>query len=210
MASKLDISKLNKKERIMLGLVVAIALLAGFYMLYYAPSEKKTVEIRKEIEVKEKALQTARMHAGLFNPLKKKVEEMEARLKLLKVRIAAKEDAIALIKTIEDEAQRLKMKVINMYANVQEPPPPQTEEEKKPGEVVTPLPGYTKVVLDISLRGKYKQLEELLETIQNRNTFITIETLDISSDETIYPGLASNVKIGLFVEKGAVNDAIVK
>ena len=31
------ISKLDKKQSIMIGIIVAIALSAGFYMLYYEP-----------------------------------------------------------------------------------------------------------------------------------------------------------------------------
>ncbi len=47
------ISKLDKKQRTMLGLIGAIVLLAGFYMLYYDPSQKKIVEIRRNIEAKD-------------------------------------------------------------------------------------------------------------------------------------------------------------
>ncbi len=194
----------------MLGIVAAIALLAGFYMLCYAPSQKKSVEIYRKIEAKDKELRTARMHGGLFEPLKKQVEEMEAELNEFKAKIATKAEVILLIKTVEDEALRMNMKVKNMHAKVVPPPPPPPQKEGEEAPPPDPMAGYDKVVLDVSLQGKYKQLEELLKTLRDLKTYITIEKLDISGGKMIYPMLTSEIEINLYSKKFVANNAITE
>jgi Tfp pilus assembly protein PilO len=206
----LNISKLDKKQSIMLGIVAAIALFAGFYMLYYVPSQKKSVEMYQEIEAKEKKLRTARMHGGLFEPLKKQVAEMEAQLNEFKAKIATKAEVILLIKTVEDEALRMNMKVKNMHAKVEAPPPPPPQVEGEEAPPPDPMSGYNKVVLDVSLQGKYKQLEELLKALQDLETYVTIEKLDISGGKMIYPMLTSEIEINLYSKKLVASNAIAE
>ncbi len=207
------ISKLGKKQSIMIGIIVAIALSAGFYMLYYDPSQKKMVEIRKNIEAKENEIRNAKIQVAAFKPLKEQVAKLEEQLDSLRAKTATSGEIISLIKTIEDEAKRLDLKVVNMFSTVHEPPPPteksgtEKEAEESP-EVQTPA--FTKTILNISLRGKYDELEDFMETIQHLETFLVVEGLDISSAEKIYPRLASNIEINLYNRKGVDNNEIVK
>ncbi len=206
-------SKLDKKQSIMVGIIVAIALSAGFYMLYYDPSQKKMVEIRKNIEAKENEIRNAKIQVAAFKPLKEQVAKLEEQLDSLRAKTATSGEIISLIKTIEDEAKRLDFKVAKMVSAVHEPPPPteksgtEKEAEESP-EVQTPA--FTKTILNISLRGKYDELEDFMETIQHLETFLVVEGLDISSAEKIYPRLASNIEINLYNRKGVDNNEIVK
>jgi Tfp pilus assembly protein PilO len=205
-------SKLDKKQRIMMGIIGAIALLAGFYVLYYEPSQKKIVEIRNSIEAKNNEIRNAKTHAAVFKPLKEQVAMLEGQLAHLKAKLATSGEIISLVKTIEDEAKRLDLKVINMYSTVHEPPPPaeKTETEEAEGSQKDPAFTFTKTVLDISLQGNYNKLEAFMDTIQHLETFLVVEELDISSGEKRYPRLTSNLKINLYNEKGADNNAIAK
>ena len=206
-------SKLGKKQSIMVGIIVAIALSVGFYMLYYDPSQKKMVEIRKNIEAKENEIRNAKIQVAAFKPLKEQVAKLEEQLDSLRAKTATSGEIISLIKTIEDEAKRLDFKVAKMVSTVHEPPPPteksgtEKEAEESP-EVQTPA--FTKTILNISLRGKYDELEDFMETIQHLETFLVVEGLDISSAEKIYPRLASNIEINLYNRKGVDNNEIVK
>ncbi len=207
------ISKLDKKQRIMIGIVVAVALLAGFYMLYYDPSQKKMVEIRKDIEAKENEIRNAKIQVAMFKPLKEQVAKMEEQLDSLRSKTATSGEIISLIKTIEDEAKRLDLKVVKMFSTVHEPPPPTEESgtgKKAEGSPEAQTPAFTKVILDISLRGKYDKLEDFMETIQHLDTFLVVEGLDISGAEKIYPLLTSNMEINLYNRKGVDNNAIVQ
>jgi len=198
------ISKLDKKQRTIVSIIGAIALLAGFYMLYYDPSQKKIAEIRKNIEAKEVEIGNAKIQVAIFEPLKEQVAQMEEKLAGLKVKTATSGEIIALIKTIEDEAKRLNIKVVRMTSSVHEPPPTSgTTPEVQ-------APSFTKVILDISLRGKYDKLEDFMETIQHLETFLVVEGLDITSAEKTYPRLTSNMEINLYNEKGVDNNAITK
>lgn len=200
------ISKLDKKQRTIVSIIGAIALLAGFYMLYYDPSQKKMAEIRKDIEAKEIEIGNAKIQVAIFKPLKEQVAQMEEKLDGLKVKTATSGEIIALIKTIEDEAKRLDLKVVKMASSVHEPPPT-AESGTTPGVQAA---AFTKVILDISLRGKYDKLEDFMETIQHLETFLVVEGLDISSAEKAYPRLTSNMEINLYNEKGVDNNAIAK
>jgi len=181
-------------------------------MRYYDPSQKKIVEIRKEIEVKDNEIRNAKIKAAVFKPLKEQVAKLEEQLDSLRAKLATSGEIISLVKTIEDEAKRLDLKVINMYSTVHEPPPTEIggtgkEAEKSP-EVQTPA--FTKTVLDLSLRGNYDKLEDFMETIQHLETFLVVERLDVSGAEKIYPRLTSNMQINMYREKGVDNNATVK
>lgn len=206
------ITKLDKKQRIMMGIIGAIALSAGFYMLYYEPTQKKIIEIRKDIEAKDSEIRNAKIQVAIFKPLKEQVAKLEEQLDSLKAKLATSGEIISLVKTIEDEAKRLDLKVINMYSTVHEPPPAEIsgtgKEAEKPSEVQAPA--FTRTVLDLSLRGKYDKLEAFMETIQHLETFLVVERLDISGGEKKYPRLTSNMKINMYSKKGDVNNAIVK
>ncbi len=199
------ISKLDKKQRIMIGIIVAIALSVGFYMLYYDPSQKKMVEISKDIEAKENEIRNAKIQVAAYKPLKEQVAKLEEQLDNLRLKIATSGEIISLVKTIEDEAKRLDLKVVNMFSTVHEPPPPteksgtEKEAEESP-EVQTPA--FTKTILDLRLRGKYDKLEDFMETIQHLETFLVVEGLDISGAEKIYPMLTSSMAINLYSQKG--------
>jgi len=203
------IPKLDKKQRTIVSIIGAIALLAGFYMLYYEPSQKKIAEIRKNIEAKEIEIGNAKIQVAIFEPLKEQVAEMEEKLDGIKAKTATSGEIIALIKTIEDEAKRLDINVVKMASSVHEPPPPPTT-EKGGTTPEAQTASFTKIILDISLRGKYDKLEDFMETIQHLETFLVVEGLDISSVEQAYPRLTSNMKINLYNEKGVDNNAIAK
>jgi len=203
------IPKLDKKQRTIVSIIGAIALLAGFYMLYYEPSQKKIAEIRKDIEAKEIEIGNAKIQVAIFEPLKEQVAEMEEKLDGIKAKTATSGEIIALIKTIEDEAKRLDINVVKMASSVHEPPPPPTT-EKGGTTPEAQTAAFTKIILDISLRGKYDKLEDFMETIQHLETFLVVEGLDISSVEQAYPRLTSNMKINLYNEKGVDNNAIAK
>jgi Tfp pilus assembly protein PilO len=207
------ISKLDKKQSIIVGIIVAIALSAGFYMLYYEPSQKKMVEISKDIEAKETEIRNAEVQVAAFKPLKEQVAKLEEQLANLRLKTATSGEIISLIKTIEEEAKRLDFKVAKMTSIVHEPPPPTEQsgtgkEAEESPEVQTPA--FTKTILNIRLRGKYDELEEFMETIQHLETFIVVEGLDISSAEKIYPRLTTNMEINLYNRKGVDNNAIAQ
>jgi hypothetical protein len=207
------ISKLDKKQRIMTGIIAAIALSAGFYLFYYTPSQKKLAEARKNVEAKENEIRNAKIQVAMFKPLKEQVAKLEEQLDDLRVKIATNGEIISLVKTIEDEAKRLDLKVVKMFSTVHEPPPPAEisgtgKETEKSSEVQ--VPAFTRTVLDLSLRGKYDKLEDFMETIQHLETFLVVERLGVSSSEKIYPRLTSNMQINMYSKKGDGNNAIVK
>ncbi len=204
------ISKLDKKQSIIMGIIVAIALSAGFYMLYYDPSQKKITEVRKNIEAKENEIRNANIQVAAFKPLKEQVAKLEEQLGDLRAKTAKSGEIISLVKTIEDEAKRLDLKVVNMASIVQEPPPPTEKSDTGEESPEVQTPAFTKTILDISLRGKYDKLEDFMETIQQLETFIVVEGLDLSSAEKIYPRLTSNMEINLYSQKGVDNNAIIK
>jgi Tfp pilus assembly protein PilO len=207
------ISKLDKKQRIMMGIIGAIALSAGFYMLYYEPSQKKIVEIRNSIEAKNNEIRNAKIQAAIFKPLKEQVAKLEEQLDSFKMKIATSGEIISLVKTIEEEAKRLDLKVVHMFSTVHEPPPPVEETEtgkevEESQKVQTHT--FTKTVLDLSLRGNYDKLEAFMDTIQHLETFLIVEGLDISSAGKTYPRLTSNMQINMYSEKGEDKNAIAK
>ncbi len=206
------ILKLDKKQRMAVGIVGAVALLAGFYMLYYKPSQEKDVEIHRKIEAKKNEIKIAKIQVAGYEQLKMQVTELEEQLGELRAKIATSGEIISLVKTIEEEAKRLDLKVVNMYSTVHMPPPPPPADENAKGNElpVNKIHTFTKTVLRINLRGKYDKLEDFANSIQHLETFLVVEELALDGSENIYPRLSSNMKINLYNEGGVNNNAIIK
>jgi Tfp pilus assembly protein PilO len=207
MALKIDIPKLDKKKCLMIGIIGSLAVLAAFYQLYFDPSKKKIADIHREIEDHNKRISTAIKHSSMIKKMEEEVSAIEKQLGTIRTKIAASGEIIPIIKTIEKEAQRLDLKVLNMSTKVVEPPPPPAPDEKGkadagantalPGQV----PGYIKVSFNISLQGKYDKMEDFINVLQDLATFLIIERLEINSDEKLYPRLVSNLVINVYSKK---------
>jgi len=210
---KVNISGLEKKQCLMLGIIGAFALSAVFYQFYFDPSNKEVSAIYRKIEDHNNKINTARRHSAMTKTMEEEITVIEKQLNLIRFKIAASGEIIPIIKTIEKEAQRLNLKVLNMSTKVIEPPPP-APDEKKDSEVdadaILPgqVPGYIKVSFNISLHGKYDELENFIKVLQNMATFLIIETLEIDSNEKLYPRLVSNLLINVYSKKG-VGDIVV-
>lgn len=203
MKLKINISRLEKKQCLMLGIVGALALSAAFYQFYFDPSRKEVSAIYRKVEDHNNKINTARRYSAMTEKMEEEITVIEKQLNTIRSKIAASGEIIPIIKTIEKEALRLELKVLNMSTKVTEPPPSASDEEKKPGTdavIQEQVPGYTKMSFNISLQGKYDKLEDFVKVLQNMATFLIIETLEISSNEKLYPRLVSNLLINVYTK----------
>jgi len=208
---KLNISRLNKKQSLKLGIIGALALSAAFYQFYFDPSNKEVSAIYREIESHNNKINTARKHSAMTKKMEEEITVIEKQLNIIRSKIAASGEIIPIINTIEKEAQRLNLKVLNMSTKVIEPPPPAPDEEKNSEtDAVIPghVPGYIKVSFNISLEGKYDKLENFIKVLQSMATFLIIDTMEIDSNEKLYPKLMSNLLINVYSKK-EVGDIVV-
>lgn len=215
MKLKINISRLDKKQCIMLGIVGALALSAAFYQFYFDSSNKEVSAIYRTIEDHNNKINTARIHSAMTNKMEEEITVIEKQLNSIRSKIAASGEIIPIINTIEKEAQRLDLKVLNMSTKVIEPPPPAPDGKKDSetdADAVIPghVPGYIKVSFNISLEGKYDKLENFIKALQNMATFLIIETLEIDSNEKLYPRLVSNLLINVYSKKGVGDIVVIK
>ncbi len=215
MELKANIPKLDKKKCLMIGIIGSIALSAGFYQLCFDPSQKKISNIHRETEEFNKKISTAIKHSSMIKKMEEEVTAIEKQLGTIRTKIAASGEIIPIIKTIEKEAQRLDLKVLNMSTQVIVPPPPPTPDKNKDANAAnTALPGqvpdYIKVSFDINLQGKYDKLEKFISVLQDLATFLIIDTLEISSDEKLYPQVVSNLMINVYSKKDVGEIVAVK
>lgn len=216
MAQKVKIPKLDKKKCLMVGIIGALALLAAFYQLYFEPAQKKLSEINRIIADHNKKISTAQKHAAMTKKMEEEVAAIEKQLSTIRTKIAARGEIIPIIKTMEKEAQRLDLKVLNMSTKVVEPPPPPVSDEKKDAKVEAStalpgqVPGYTKVSFNISLQGKYEKMENFITVLQDLATFLIIERLEINSEEKLHPQLVSNLVINVYSKKEVGDIVAVK
>ncbi|MFQ5685654.1 MAG: hypothetical protein ACE5GV_03245 [Candidatus Scalindua sp.] len=211
MELKVNIFKLDKKHCLMLGIIGALALLAAFYQFYFDPSNKDASAIHRKIENYDSKINTARRHSAMTKKMEEEITVIEKQLNSIRAKIAASGEIIPIINTIEKEAQRLNLKVLNMSTKVIEPPHPAPDEEKdSETDAVIPghVPGYIKISFNISLQGKYNKLENFIKVLQDMATFLIIDTMEIDSNEKLYPRLVSNLLINVYSKKG-VGDIVV-
>ncbi len=215
MELKVNMPKLDKKKCLMLGIVGSLALSAAFYQFCFDPAKKKISDINREITDHNNKISTALKHAAMTKKMEEEVAAIEKQLGTIRTKIASSGEIIPIIKTIEKEAQRLDLKVLNMSTKVTEPPPP-VPEEKKDAETETnavlpeQVPGYTKVSFNISLQGKYEKMENFITVLQDLATFLIIERLEIDSEEKTFPRLVSNLVINVYSNKEVGDIVAVK
>ncbi len=217
MELKANIPKLDKKKCLMIGIIGSIALSAGFYQFYFEPSKKKVSDIQKKIDDHNRKISTARKNSAMIKKRKEEVAAIEKQLDTIRTKIASSGEIIPIINTVEKEAQRLSLKVLNMSTRVIEPPPPPPAPDKKNGskaEVAAVQPGqatgYTKVSFNINLKGRYDKLESFISVLQDLATFLIIDTLKISCDESQYPRVVSNILVNVYSKKEVGNIVAVK
>lgn len=200
----------------MVGIIGALALLAAFYQLYLDPSQKKLSDINRIIADHNKKISTARKHAAMTEKMEEEVAALEKQLGTIRTKIAARGEIIPIIKTIEKEALRLDLKVLKMSTRVVEPPPPPAPDANEDTDVAAntalpgQVPGYNKVSFDINLQGKYDKLEKFISVLQGLATFLIIDTLEISSDEKLYPRAVSNIMVNVYSKKEVGDVVAVK
>ncbi len=217
MAKKVNIPKLDKKRCLMLGIVGSLALSAAFYQFCFDPAQKKISDINREIADHNKKISTALKHAAMTKKMEEEVSAIKKQLGAIRTKIASSGEIIPIIKTIEKEAQRLDLKVLNMSTKVVEPPPPPPTPDTKENAItdinaVLPgqVPGYTKVSFNISLQGKYEKMENFVTVLQDLATFLIIERLEINSEEKTFPRLVSNLVINVYSNKEVGDIVAVK
>jgi Tfp pilus assembly protein PilO len=216
MALKIDIPKLDKKKCLMIGIIGSLAMLAAFYQLYFDPSKKKIADINRVIADHNKKIITAKKHSAMTKKMEEEVVALEKQLGTIRTKIATSGEIIPIINTIENEALRLDLKVLKMSTRVVEPPPPPAPDANGnanpdantalPGQV----PGYIKVTFDINLQGRYDKMEKFISVLQDLATFLIIDTLEISSDEKLYPQMVSNILINVYNKKEVGDVVAVK
>ncbi len=218
MELKRNMPKLDKKKCLILGIIGSIALSAGFYQFYFEPSKKKVSDIQKKIDDHNRKISTARKNSAMIKKREEEVAAIEKQLDTIRTKIASSGEIIPIINTIEKEAQRLSLKVLNMSTRVIEPPPPPPPAlDKKNGskaEAATVQPGqaagYTKVSFNINLQGKYDKLESFISVLQDLATFLIIDTLEIRCDESQYPRVVSNILVNVYSKKEVSNIVAAK
>jgi Tfp pilus assembly protein PilO len=216
LAQKIKIPKLDKKKCLIVGIIGALALSAAFYQLYFDPSQKKLSDINRIIADHNKKISTAQKHAAMTEKMEEEVAAIEKQLSTIRTKIATRGEIIPIIKTIEKEALRLDLKVLKMSTRVVEPPPPPAPDANGDANVAanTALPGqvtgYNKVSFDINLQGKYDKLEKFISVLQDLATFLIIDTLEISSDEKLYPRAVSNIMVNVYSKKEVGDVVAVK
>ncbi len=218
MELKTNMPKLDKKKCLMLGIIGSIALSAGFYQFCFDPSQKKICDIHRETEGYNKKISTAIKHSSMIKMMEDEVSAIEEQLGTIRTKIAASGEIIPIINTIEKEAQRLDLQVLNMSTKVIVPPPPPPPapdtKENAEAEVSAVIPGqvtgYTKVSFNISLEGKYDKLENFVGVLQDLATFLIVERLEIDSNEKTYPRLVSNLVINVYSTKDVGDIVAVK
>ncbi len=213
MEQKRNMPKLDKKKCLILGIVGSIALSAGFYQFYFVPSKMQVSDIQREIDDHNRKISTARKNSAMIKQIEEEVATIEKQLGSIRTKIASSGEIIPIINTIEKEAQRLSLKVLNMSTRVIEPPPPPAPDENKrkgskakvaavrPGQAT----GYTKVSFDINLKGKYDKLEDFITVLQDLATFLIIDTLEINCNESQYPRVESNILVNVYSKKEVGN-----
>ena len=198
-------------KSILLGIVVAAAMLGGYYVLSYTPINKKIESTLVIVAAKEKALKTVRTQAPLLKPMTEKVKLLEQQLEVYRAKIAEKGEVISLIKTIEGEAQRLGLKVIKVNTRTVLPPP-STDESASGGKEAPPEqpPAYAKLILNSNVQAGYYKLADFLGTLQDLESFVVIESIDVTNNGEAGPELTLNLEMSLYSKTGIDNTYVAK
>lgn len=201
-----NFAKVDKKQLFVLSITVSIALIAIFYQFYYEPLQKVIAALHQEIVTRDAELNATLVKSALIRKHEKEIPKLEEQLDKLRLNTASSVEIIPLISTMEEEAQRLNLKVLNMVTNVEEPLPPVQLGNKAQGPATEQTPeqtsAYTKIFVDIGIQGKYRDLEELIRTFQSIAPFLIIDEVNIRIEEEQYPELVSRLVLKAYSKEG--------
>ncbi len=197
-------------QNILIGVLIALAMCGGFYVLCYTPTNKKIESVRREVKKEEAKLATARKQAPLVKPMTEKVKKLETKLVEYRAKIAGKGEVISLIKVIEREAQKLGLTVKNIRTRKEMPLPPADGSSSGGKNAPAQPPAYTKIVLDSSMKADFYKLEDFLSTLQKLKTFIVIESINVATNKNEGSELNLKFKMSLYSNNGINNTFVAK
>ncbi len=208
-------------QSVLIGVVIALAMSAGYYVFYYTKTNEKIESVRRKVKAEEKTLATVRKQAPLLKPMTEKVKNLELKLVEYRAKIAGKGEVISLIKVIEREAQRLGLKINNIRTRTEHPQPhADVSASKRKGKgkgkgkgkkaPQVQQPAYTKIVLDSNMQADYYKLAEFLSTLQDLETFVVVESIDVAKSNNVDPELNLKFKMSLYSNKNVKNTLVVK
>ncbi len=207
MANKQNSSR-KSTQSILLGIVISVVMLAGFYVLYYTPTNKKIESILSDAAEEERSLQTVRTQAPLLKSITANVKSLEQQIGLYRAKLAKTGEVISLIKAIEGEAQKLGLKVMSMHTVTEVPTPSVSGDEDDPPVQAD----YAKVTLDSDMQADYYKLEGFLDTLHKLDSFVMIDSMDVEAeeDEEIGSELNLSFEMSLYSVRGDGSTYVAK
>jgi len=152
---------LRKRDRIVLAVVAAVALVGVFYMLVLKPERQKASALQTQIATQQQTIVTAQAAYNLGRAAQAALKTDGAQWAALKLAVPEQSNIPALLRTLEKSANadHVSMQSLSL-ANASNAAAPTT-----PAAPGTSLPAATPVPIQLSFTGGYVALNKLVRKL---------------------------------------------
>jgi type IV pilus assembly protein PilO len=174
------VAKLKRGQKLGILVGAVVALLAGFYMLYYQPYNDQKTALGSEIEGLKSSISTEQKNVNNHKPLAQYVKPISEMYNYLESFFATENEIPRLMQIISDLGAQAGIKVI-LFA---------------PGSKGAVLnPDYAEIPFSMNLQGPFLNVLKFIYTLSQMERIINIKTMTMDT-----PVLGDNLLINLSVK----------
>jgi hypothetical protein len=183
---------LQKREKLLLVLVVIVIAVLLFDRLIYAPQQRRVSRLKEEVKVADQKLNELALLAKRLESSEAEITRLEEELKGLSGRTLRGEEFRAFLRHLARQSDPLQMKVVSVV--------PSEDKVIPLGEKRgTMLADFRRVTVQLVLHSTFSRLESYLRGIEELPFPVQVEGLQIERNDEIHPLLKATLGLKMFI-----------
>ncbi len=181
----MNISKLNRQQKIIMGIVLGIVFLIAAYLIFFVLGIRRISVLKNKIHQVDLDLQDVTDKINTMDILEESLKTAQENLAYYQKRLPKKKDIPELLSQLANLAEGLSL---SDYSSII----PATLKSKE---------GYSELPISITLRCSYSSLQKYLHELESLVRIVSIQTMDLRSDPNEPLLLDVELRFSVFVIK---------
>ena len=181
----------NDRNTLILGVLIILLLIAGYYFLLFSPLRSEFVQRSEEQASKEQQLQQLQQQVAELEEVARNAPEIERQLLELSKRIPTQPEIPTLVVQVEEIAEESGVTQLSIVPGAPEPPP-------EGGD-------FSSIPITMSFEGTYEQLQDFVGRLLNLVRLVTINEISYEAaveegETTPEPGVERLLQVEIVAE----------
>lgn len=174
--------KLGVKQQIIIAVVLAIILTAGFLFLLELPKIRQLSELETKRSQKEQEIKTTQAELDRLEAQLKELPKMKEEVETLKQKMPAEANLPTIIRDIQTMSDQAGVDFLSI----------------KPS-APTQQSGYGEVPLEVTINGVFFDLVDFLYRVQTLSREVKVTSVSVEAGEAGLPNIKVTIKLSTFV-----------